>query len=74
LFSKLFYLGGYGTKYFERFDDVQSVTGTRVITWKVKWDVDEVSGDLSGTTLNSVTFNATKEEAEAVAGENVSLE
>ncbi len=73
LFTKLFYLGGYGTKYFERFDDVQSVTGTRVITWKVKWDLNESIGDISGTQLSSVSYNATKEEAEKVAGENITL-
>ena len=30
LFTKLFYLDGFGTKYFEKFDDVQSATGVRV--------------------------------------------
>lgn len=41
-FTKLFYLNGFGTKYFENFDDVRSATGVRVITWKVNFDaVDE---------------------------------
>lgn len=37
-FTKLFYLNGYGTKYFEKFDERRSITGTNIITWKVKWD------------------------------------
>ena len=37
-FTRLFYLGGTSSDYFERFDDVTSATGTRVITWKVNWE------------------------------------
>jgi len=40
-FTKTIYLNGFGTKHFELFDNVQSMTGTKVMTWKVKWDVEE---------------------------------
>lgn len=46
LFTKLFYLNGFGTKYFEKFDDVQSVTGVRVITWKTQWDINETEENI----------------------------
>jgi len=38
LFTKLFYLNGYGTSKFDKFNDVTTATGQRVITWKTKWD------------------------------------
>jgi dolichyl-phosphooligosaccharide-protein glycotransferase len=38
LFTKLFYLDGrYVSDHFEKFDDVMTVTGQRVIVWRVKW-------------------------------------
>lgn len=72
LFTKLFYLNGFGTKYFEKFDDVNSVTGVRVITWKVKWD-NEIVAPISGTKVTNVEFNATKADVQKVVGENISL-
>ena len=38
LFTKLFYLDGRYTSHFEKFSDVTTVNGQRVIVWKVKWD------------------------------------
>ena len=38
LFTKLFFLDGRYTKHFEKFSDVTTVNGQRVIVWKVKWD------------------------------------
>lgn len=38
LFTKLFFLEGAGTKHFERFSDMRTVTGERIIIWKVKWE------------------------------------
>ncbi|MFH1770960.1 MAG: STT3 domain-containing protein [archaeon] len=38
LFSKLFFWEGRGTSYFEKFSDVNSVTGSRIIVWKVNWN------------------------------------
>ena len=37
LFTKLFFLDGRYTTRFEKFSDVTTVTGQRVIVWKVKW-------------------------------------
>lgn len=37
LFTKLFYLDGRYTKHFEKFSDLTTVTGSRIIVWKVKW-------------------------------------
>jgi len=37
IFSKLFFLEGHRSKYFEKFSDTTSVTGNRIITWKVDW-------------------------------------
>lgn len=54
LFTKLFYLDGYGTTGFEKFDDVQSLTGVRVKTWKVNWtDAPQIS---SGINVSDVVF------------------
>lgn len=37
LFTKLFFLDGRYTTRFEKFSDLTTVTGQRVIVWKVKW-------------------------------------
>ncbi len=37
LFTRLFYLDGYGVTGFKKFHDVTTVVGQRVITWKVDW-------------------------------------
>lgn len=36
-FTKLFYLDGRGTENFELISDEISITGTRILVWKVKW-------------------------------------
>lgn len=36
-FTKLFYLDGRYTENFEKFSDMTSVTGSRIIIWKVDW-------------------------------------
>jgi len=38
IFSRLFYQHGFDLDHFVLFDDRQSLTGTRIITWKVDWD------------------------------------
>ncbi len=49
LFTRLFYLEGEGLNHFEKFWDGRSVTGDRIIVWKVNWegknveDVDDES-------------------------------
>jgi len=63
LFTKLFYLNGYGTEHFENFDDVRSVTGVRVIVWKVNWELEEIE-EISiepQLELDSIEFNTTEE-------------
>ena len=37
MFTRLFYFNGQGLKYFDKFHDVTSVGGSRIITWKVDW-------------------------------------
>ena len=37
LFTKLFFLDGRYTNRFEKFSDMSTVNGQRVIVWKVKW-------------------------------------
>ena len=39
LFTRLFYMNGFSTTHFELFDSVQSMTGVKVLTWNVNWDV-----------------------------------
>jgi dolichyl-diphosphooligosaccharide--protein glycosyltransferase len=36
-FTKLFFLDGKNMKHFEKFYDTTDITGSRIITWKVKW-------------------------------------
>lgn len=38
MFTQLFYLEGRYNDYFDKFDDRRTVTGLRVLTWKVDWD------------------------------------
>ena len=46
LFTKLFYLNGYGTTKFEKFDEQQSITGIKFSIWKVNWsDVNSVKSE-----------------------------
>lgn len=40
-FTKLFYLDGKGMKHFEKFSDITDITGTRIIVWKINWDLNE---------------------------------
>ena len=37
LFTKLYYLKGYGTKYFNKFEEASDTFDGRTIVWKVKW-------------------------------------
>ena len=43
LFSKLMFFDGHGLKYFEKFSDEQTISGGRVIVWKVNWDGNETN-------------------------------
>ncbi|MBU0471864.1 MAG: hypothetical protein KKF65_04510 [Nanoarchaeota archaeon] len=38
LFTRLFYFDGRGTSHFEKFSDLTTVTGIRIIVWKVVWN------------------------------------
>lgn len=38
LFTRLYYLSGLGSEYFEMFDNVDSMTGVKVVTWKANWE------------------------------------
>ncbi|MCA9459613.1 MAG: hypothetical protein KC550_03625, partial [Nanoarchaeota archaeon] len=59
LFTKLYYLNGFGTKQFEKFDDVTSVSGVNVKVWKTNWDVvEELPFELD---LSSLIGNQTLE-------------
>jgi hypothetical protein len=46
-FTKLFYLDGKNMKYFEKFSDMSDITGTRIIVWKINWDLNETSSQES---------------------------
>lgn len=37
LFTRLYFLGGYGTEHFELVSDATSVFGNRILVWKVNW-------------------------------------
>ena len=41
IFTKLFYFDGKYTEHFDKFSDKTSVTGQRIIVWKVDWDGKE---------------------------------
>ncbi|MBN2421712.1 hypothetical protein JXB41_00675 [Candidatus Woesearchaeota archaeon] len=38
MFTRLFYLDGFGLKHFEKFSDITDVQGQRIIVWKVNWN------------------------------------
>ena len=38
IYTRLFYLDGHGLTHFEKFSDRRSVTGVRIIVWKVNWE------------------------------------
>jgi dolichyl-diphosphooligosaccharide--protein glycosyltransferase len=38
MFTTLFYFEGAGMKHFEKFSDETSVTGDRIIVWKIQWE------------------------------------
>lgn len=44
MFTRLFFLGGWGTTAFERFTEEQTFTGTRILVWKVDWTRLEALG------------------------------
>lgn len=58
LFTRLYYLQAVGLSHFDKFDDQTSVTGGRVITYKVDW---------SGTHMNMPYGNITKPAAAAAS-------
>ena len=41
LFTRLFFLDGYGLNSFEKFHETSTVYGERIITWKVKWEAED---------------------------------
>ncbi len=65
VFTKLFYLNGYGTKYFKKFDEKQSMTGVNIKVWKVLWELPKENPIVN---VNSVEYNLTKEEVENMTG------
>ncbi|HDP73524.1 MAG TPA: hypothetical protein ENN46_01020 [Candidatus Woesearchaeota archaeon] len=38
IFTRLFFLEGHGTKYFEQFSNIRDVFGQRVIVWTIDWE------------------------------------
>jgi asparagine N-glycosylation enzyme membrane subunit Stt3 len=80
LFTKLFYLDGFSTNYFEKFDEVQTVTGLKVQVWKVDWEsLDIKRENLTsniGLAENIVVFdelNMSLEDLEELIGEDIQL-
>ena len=61
LFTKLYYLDGYGTELFEKFDDKQSATGVRIKTWEALWNKTETENNLSKIILDDIEFEANTE-------------
>lgn len=60
LFTKTFYLDGSPLEYFDKFDDVNSVSGVRVVVWKVNWEKFDNrfnSGSVSSINLGNVTLS-----------------
>ena len=43
MFTRLFFMDGYGLASFEKFYDATTIFGGRIITWKVRWDAEEMS-------------------------------
>ncbi len=41
IFTRLFYMEGIGLKHFKKFSDERSITGGRIIVWKVDWEGKE---------------------------------
>lgn len=41
MFTRLFFLEGHGLKCFKKFDDVNQITGGRIITWKVDYNCQQ---------------------------------
>jgi dolichyl-phosphooligosaccharide-protein glycotransferase len=50
-FTQLFYLDGRYSKYYTKFDDRTSFSGSRVITWKVNWNGNAAPSAASTTTF-----------------------
>ncbi|MCA9496881.1 MAG: hypothetical protein KC589_08090, partial [Nanoarchaeota archaeon] len=63
LFTKLFYLNGFGTEHFVPFDEQNSGTGVNIKVWKTQWEVEESESDilsnlLSGLELDNIQQNS----------------
>ena len=41
MFTRLFFLDGHGLKHFQKFSDLRSVTGQRIVVWKVDWEGEQ---------------------------------
>ncbi|MBT3464494.1 hypothetical protein HOD20_07820 [archaeon] len=39
MFTRLFYHNGRGLDHFEKFSDIRDITGSRIIVWKINWDL-----------------------------------
>ena len=61
LFTKLFYLNGYGTKHFKLFYANQSMTGDKIKIWKVIWDINKTKGTGNINLSKSIKTNSTIE-------------
>jgi hypothetical protein len=63
LFTKLFYYDGrFSNNYFEKFDDVNSVTGVQVKTWKVSFSEPLVEDGSSSPEVSDIDFEISDEE------------
>ncbi|MBN1645868.1 peptidylprolyl isomerase [Candidatus Woesearchaeota archaeon] len=82
MFTKLFYLNGRYTTYFEKFDDRTTTNNLRIITWKVSWDggIDnspeiveddlvEQSEDGAGQEVDETSTSESADETEEELGE-----
>lgn len=65
MFTRLFYMGGIGLKHFKKFSDERSVTGDRIIIWKLDWEGEEKN------VIKEQETEAIEETAESQKEENI---
>ena len=65
MFTRLFYMDGIGLKHFKKFSDERSVTGDRIIIWKVDWEGKEKN------VIKEQETEATEETAESQKEGNI---
>lgn len=71
LFTKLYFLNGFGTTQFEKFDEREGAAGNRIIVWKTLWeDQDDNLTEQMLSDLNpqSAEFNISADEVQELIG------